>query len=235
MIEHRGRRVELAWTLPAPGEKVWAAWTDPRHLAGWFCDRAEGVMEPGMTFTWHWDAMATSAPCTVLEVDPGKRFALEAGPMLLEVKLVGGAGPRTGLKLINSGLPDAEEEVQGTRSGWLMAVALLKKYLTDYWDLPKKQVFVWREAGFEYSHVIDLYRLPRREEWLGGAPPVLEDTGSEVALDWVERKGVLELKAFPRLGKRHVGMRATSWDGASMDVWPEAIEEALDRLQPLLS
>jgi uncharacterized protein YndB with AHSA1/START domain len=234
MIEHRGRRVELAWTLGEPGEKVWAAWTDPRHVAGWFADRAEGQMTPGGVFTWHWDAMGLSAANQVAEAEPGKRLVLGCGERLLEVRFIGG-GSRTGIKLVNSGLPEDEDEVLSVRSGWLLSVALLRKYLALYWGREKRQVLGKRELNFDFARVIECYRLPKREEWLGGTPPVLEDSGREVALDWVERQGVLELKAWALNGRRWLGMRANSWDGAPMEEWPQAVEDALDRLQPLLS
>jgi hypothetical protein len=184
---------------------------------------------------WYWDSMGVKIPFSVRAVEQGKSFDLVCGPASLQVRLVGGVGARTGLRLVNTGLPEDDDGFQSTRSGWLLAGALLRKYLTEYWDRPKQTVFVHREAQVDFARLIDLYRLPRREEWLGGAPPVLEDSGTEVALDWAERQGVLELKAFAAEGKKFVGMRATSWDGGSMDMWPGAINEALDRLLPLIS
>jgi hypothetical protein len=225
------RLLNLAWTTSAPLERVWASWTENRHLANWFCDRAEGSITPGGTLTEHWDWFGISSARPVLEVEPMSRLVM--GDLTLEFRA---ASTRRAIKLTDAGCPEDDAGFQSMRSGWLNALALLKEYVERHWDQRKQTLTEFREVELDFTRAIELYRSPLRAQWLPLGDGVLQDTGTEVVLDWPEIEGVLELKAFPwGKGKKLLGMRAVSWSPRDLENRKSELSEAVDRLQRLLS
>jgi uncharacterized protein YndB with AHSA1/START domain len=223
--------IDLALTSAAPLDRIWAAWTDPRHLVNWYCDRAEGLVEPGGALVEHWDWFHLSFSRPVTAVDPMRRLVL--GTVTLDFRA---ASTRRAVRLTDTGCPQDPVGFQAVRSGWLNALALLKEYTERHWDRPKQAFTDLREAEFDFSRVITLFRAPYREQWLPFAAAVLQDTGSEVVLDWPEIEGALELKAFPWTeGKRMLGLRAVSWSERDLANRTAELRAAVDRLLGLLS
>src|SRR5688500_14128080 len=91
--EHQGRSIEASIDVNAAPERVWAAWSDPRHPAGWFADRAEGTATPGETVRWIFESFGAAMEYRVMTADPNERLVL-AGPFgnLLEILIEGKAG-----------------------------------------------------------------------------------------------------------------------------------------------
>jgi hypothetical protein len=183
---------------------------------------------------------------------------MEAGPFRQEVTITRSGGV-TVLVLVHSGFgpvdPDSEI-VQGIDSGWTMALTLLKLYVERWYGREKRSLTVFRPAGFEYGSLLrDRYQAADGlGSWLtDGAAPVepgrqvslrlrsghrltgrvLVRTRHEIALEWDELEGALELKAFGAgPGARMLGVRAISWsaDPAVLDAVRLELDEAVARL-----
>ena len=237
---HAGRTVRAEIRTRATPMQVWQAWADPVRLSQWFTDRARGEAKPGQRMTWIFDKLGFELPHDVLEAVPGERLVFrgtppERPPYLLEI-LIAREGPETVVRLIHSGLVDGDdqdEEYDGVRSGWEMAMSILRHYLEHYYGEAKRTVLVMRPARFSYDAVLPYYKEePLLATWLTssgaiGWPDerftltlrdgerlsgqVLAVTSHEVAVSWEEEHAVLELKAFSAGPSRMLCMRIIGW------------------------
>jgi uncharacterized protein YndB with AHSA1/START domain len=256
------RSIEAGFRTTAPPERVWEAWADPARIAEWFTDGADGRAEVGSTFTWIFDRFGYRIPYTVLASSPGERWSLRwegpgRPPGIIDVGIARQGG-ETVVRLVNSGFlvgAEWDEEYEGMRSGWRLAMALLKEYVERYWQRPKRAALVMRPAEFTYEELRPFYgEPPLLRRWLtrsgsvgkegadchlvlrDGASVtgrVIASTGTEAAVTWGEVDGVLELKTFA-MGpeKRAICLRAISWSRppewvADTERW---MTDALDRL-----
>lgn len=166
-------------------------------------------------------------------------------------------GGETLLELVHSGFgeplsenqADWDDETKGIDSGWQLALAILRHYLEDYFGRPKTSLFLARPANFDWRRLEPLFRSGRGlNQWLveegaigkvGSATrlrlrdagrltgKVLADSGREIALEWSEIEGVLELKAFGGgPWPTTLALRASSW--------AEDRDERLEQLEPAL-
>jgi uncharacterized protein YndB with AHSA1/START domain len=254
---HEGTRVERDITIAASLGKVWRAWVEPEHLAGWFVDEAGGEIEAGGTYVWVWSDFGLEVPHDILVMEPRRRLVLSALPpggerTLVEIRLTR-RRRGTGVRVIQSSLPQEGEEQGDVESGWEMALALLKTYVEDHFGQPRAGRFLAQPAGYEPG---ELRRFFREGESLGrwltregeigpvgstirlelhdGTPltgQVLADTGQELAISWREISGALELKAFS-VGpeQRVVGMRLHRWDRGPTEALESTLSRSLDRL-----
>lgn len=241
-IEHAGRIVRAEIRTTAPVDQAWEAWAEPQRLSQWFTDRAKGRARRGGTITWIFDRFGSSFPYEVLDSEPPSRLVLKGSPpgrppYLLEIQIEPD-GDGCIVRVVNSGFsvgPETEEEYEGVRSGWQMALAILKQYLEHHFGRPKRLFFAMQPAPFDYEQILSYFlEEPRLARWLtvsgavghpdsryslilrDGSPMtgrVLTVTSREVALSWDEIDGVIELKAF-RLGPRMraVCVRGFGWD-----------------------
>lgn len=233
-----GRRVDVSIRVAATPERLWRAFTDPDDLSRWFTDRARGEVVEGGTITWIFDAMEMEIPYPVAVAEPNRRMVLageapDRGPFALEVVLEAEGGD-TVVRLVNSGFLDSAEwddEYRGIDSGWRLALALLKHYVEQHGDRPKRTLQHFRPGDFDWDALP--YRSPEElSGWLtragavgeageevdlvlrDGTPltgRVLARTETEVAISWSEEDAVLELKAFAAGPQRMRGVRLTAW------------------------
>jgi uncharacterized protein YndB with AHSA1/START domain len=254
---HHEPRVERDITIAAPLGKVWRAWIEPEHLAGWFVDEAEGEMEVGGTYRWTWQDFGLEVPHDILALEPRRRLVLSAQPpdgprSLLEIRLTR-RRKGTGVRVIQSALPDDGDGPGDVESGWEMALALLKTYVEEHFGRCRRGRFLAQPAGYEPRELAPFFREGSAlSRWLtrgghvgpvgslvelelqDGTPltgRVLVDTGQEVALSWREIEGALELKAFSAgPEQRVVGMRLHRWDGGPTEQLESTLSRSLDRL-----
>jgi uncharacterized protein YndB with AHSA1/START domain len=257
-----GHSVEAERAISAPPERIWQALADPERLAGWFVD---GARREGDRYFWRWEDFG-QFDVRVLEEEPGERLVMEGPgmhgtPHRTEVRIRREGGD-TVVHIVESGFfghAEEDDEARGVRSGWMMALALLDLYVTEYWDERRHAFFTLRPAAVEWAGMLAWFTEPHLlEQWLGkaqaplrvggpvdigvrGGPPVsgrvLAVTDTEVSLAWAEGHGALELKAFagPE-AQRFVALRGTHW-GQARDFrgLEDAAEAALDRLVGLLA
>lgn len=266
-VEHEGRTIEKEVRVDADPGRVWSAWTDPERIAGWFVERAVGRAEEGARVTWAWDRFGVELEQEVVVADEPRRLVLRARgrsgvPQIQEITLERD-GVETVVRVVQSGFgegPEADDAFEGTDSGWVIALGLLKHYVEKWFGRSKSELMVLRPAPGACGPVGRYYREPKRlADWLGSEPaaagsdgdssgpstrlalgdgrtitgPVLAEAGSELLRAWNEVGGTLELKAFPAPGGQcMVGVRAVSWklSQEELDDFESYLADAVDRL-----
>lgn len=252
----------------AAPEQVYRAWADPEIIAGWFADRAWGKAEPGGELVHYFEAFGMEMKHRVLEAEPPHRLLLEgkspAGEPFRQEIRIRHEGGETVLQLVHSGFSgdaDWDEEYEGVDSGWKLALAVLRHYLENHFERPKSTLFLGRRADFSWDRLKDLFRSEEGlGKWLttGGSlgetgteakldlqdagslsGEVLADSGREIALEWQEIDGVLELKAFGGgPWPKTLALRASSWADDREERLRRAkpaLQAALDRLAARLA
>lgn len=249
-------------TTTATADQVYAAWADPMHIAAWFADRATGTAEAGGTITHFFDDFGMELPLQVIEAIPGARIVFEGvGPggvpfrQEIHIRTEGG---ETTMELVHYGFDegaDFGDEFEGMDSGWKMALAILRRYLENYFGRSRTVKMVMQPAPVDKAKIDALYRSEAGlARWLttsghlgdvgdpvalslrGGATvtgKVLAWTGTEVAFSVDEIDGVVELKSFPMGPAGHaIAVRACSWAQTSpdWDAWTSTFRESLHRL-----
>lgn len=238
------RRVEAELRTSASPDAVWSAWAEPERTAQWFVDRAAGSAQPGDTLVWLWESFG-EVRYRVEAAEAPRRLVLASAqpPEVLEVT-IRREGGQTVLRVVNSGFLDAPEYddvVAGVRSGWTLALAVLREYLERAFGRPKRTFLHERSARFEYGDMMrrfetvvagDVLTLP------GLAPQRVRRiarTDSELSVAFDAHRTVFELKAYviaPGVGdQRTVAVRGTTWDDdASFGALEAAAVHLLDDL-----
>ena len=250
------RAVEAEITVNADAHACYEAWADPRGIARWFVDRAEGRAEAGASVTWFWDAFGYAVPYQIHEAVPDERlvYGFEAPgrpPGRIEIDLHAEGGGVTRVTLVNHGFRDGaqwDEEYQGVVSGWQMALATMKRSLEGFAGQARLDLLITHPATIDFARTVTFQRTGTGlASWLGesadlspvGAPvkiestdlgtltgEVLATTDIETLISWEEESGTLGLKTF-RMGP--MGMVVALH--ASSWAWSEADQE---RVRPLL-
>ncbi len=226
MTTHYGRSTSETIRTSAPAERLWQAFADPAKIAGWFVDDVQGTIAEGDLWTWVWKKYAIRAPYRILEASAPDHLVAEfegkrgGPPGLIEIT-IRREGGETVLELVNSGFgsgPEWDDEFEGVRSGWHIALAILKFYLQRHWGEPRSDLLVQHNAEFDRAMILPYQRSEKGlARWLtrsGSIPPVgqhahltlwngqplngevLALSDFETAVAWDEMNGVLELKGF---------------------------------------
>ncbi len=241
MTETRTIAVTEERTFDSSPEEIWNAWTTGEGICGWFLDELRGKVAAGERIDWVWTEFCAVQALRVEEAMPHRRLVLrpveEGWPDgLIEITIEPAAGGASTLRLVQSGFrADAEwdEEYEGVRSGWHMALALLGEYLAGRFGKTRSAALAGRKLAYEYDALAPFYRdeasLARwltRSGQIGdegdnvalvlhdGSPltgRVIARTGAEVALSWNEIDGAIELKAYGLPDSRAVAILASSW------------------------
>jgi uncharacterized protein YndB with AHSA1/START domain len=249
----KGRRIGRSLKLQAPPARVWAAWTDPERIAGWFVERAEGEARAGGTVRWIWEKFGCAQTVRVLEALPGERLVLadERGHVQ-EITLMRSHGA-TVLRLVHSGFgEDAGEEYEGIESGWTVALQWLQQYVERHFGEPRRLFLALRPVTHDPAAARALFREEGLRRWLttsgrlgdglaalrlqeGGTltGSVLASTPFDVSVTWEEVNGVVAFKTFPTgPGRRAVAIDGCGW-GLSADraaALEQSLGRAVDRL-----
>ena len=242
------QRIEAEIMIEAPAEAVWEAWADPERIASWYVDQAEGRIGRDRQVTWIWGQMGISIEYDVVEVEPDHRFVLRAetpdGERGTEVRLERENG-RTRVQVVESGFDGDPAPI---RSGWQMALGLLKVYVEVYYGRTVRSVLVMGKTEAAPEEVVALQRTEAGlGRWLESATAVpaegeavhfelesgvtlngqvVRRTATETSLTWPEIEGVLELKQFPVGDDYAAAFRAFTW-GDEREVDLEELQEVL--------
>ena len=233
--------------------KAWEAWADPQQIANWFVDRASGEAKVGSTMKWFFDTFGYAMDVPILEAEPGRTFVSGSGehpgpdgvPYLLEITIERD-GHETVMNLVNSGFseaPEKDDTFRGVESGWLMALATMKRWLERYPLLTRTHELIVRPAAYDWQALRPLFATTDgRAGWLEPEIPssgeALCDTGREVLIPWDAANGVVGLKAFSMGPQQMLALDASFWpaDGdAALHDAKARMTRALDRLNVLLT
>jgi uncharacterized protein YndB with AHSA1/START domain len=141
-------RIEREVVVQASVARVWAALTEPAHLAEWFGDAGAELEElrPGGRITFRWREHGT-ARAVIEEVDPPRRFAYRWGlrpdvdprpgnSTLVEFTLWAEGDGVTRLRVVESGFAALEwseaeraRDVELNLSGWAAELGELAEYV----------------------------------------------------------------------------------------------------------
>ena len=265
-VQHFGRRMEVDIRVDAPALQAWQAWADPARVSQWFTDRARGKPEAGETLTWIFDTFGYEVPYPVVRAQPGELLVLggeypPGNPFALEIRIERD-DDATIIRVVNSGFmegPAGDAQFADVRSGWQLALGILREYLEKHFGEPKHSRFVMRPVPLGSSLQNLFHNEAGLASWLttsgeiadrAGAPVLLRLQGGgtvtgevlavsdgEVALSWQEVGGTLELKQFSAApGERMIGLRVFSWrDDAALAAVEPVLTAALHRLADQLT
>lgn len=253
------QRIEADIRVAAPVEAVWEAWADPERLASWYVDRAEGRIGQDDRVTWVWGQMGMNVEYEVVEHEPERRFVLRTetpeGRRGTEVELTPDGG-FTHVHVVERGF---DTDPSAVRSGWQMALGLLKVYLEVYYGREVRSVLVMAKTEATPEELVAAQRTAEGlSRWVASASPssmpgqgesmhleledgvevdgqVVQLTETETSLTWPAITGVLELKQFPVGEDRAAAMRAFTW-APEQEVELEEVQELLtDTLERFMS
>ena len=214
------RRNIIVETTP---ERAFEAWTEPEHLARWFCDKVTGWPGQGGTLTMRWEKFGFSMDYTLKDIEPPRRIVLKSlipgmGTQTLTISIRPyGNGCR--VEIVETG-PGAEgqEGAGDAKSGWEMSLALLKTYLENFWGKNRRGFFTIITAPYNNAQLMHYYTsADGLSKWFtqSGAigevgstvrlkfknnmvltGKVMAITNHELLVTWKEINGFLELKSF---------------------------------------
>jgi uncharacterized protein YndB with AHSA1/START domain len=146
------REVHITRIVPAPRDRVWAAWTESEQLARWFMPHGFTVpsceVDPRVGGAFHMTVRGPDGSESVnsgefLEVDPPRRFVLTTsafedpeGVPMLEVRntvMFTDLGDKTELSLhavVTKAPPELTAPLAGMEEGWLQSLEKLDAALT---------------------------------------------------------------------------------------------------------
>lgn len=248
--KHHGRIIETSIQIKATPQQAWSAWADPRQIANWFVDRAEGEAKAGGTMKWFFDAFNYQLEIPIVEAEPGRTFVTGGGPQpgpdglpyLMEITIEKN-GDATVVNLVNSGFsekPEKDGNFRDTESGWKCALATMKVWLEQYPALTRRREIVMRPKAHAPARLQSLYSTTDgRRQWLAPDLPVdgeILNTGTEVLLAWPPERALLGLKSFEMGPQQVVALDLSHWSetGIMSDATRARLDRALDRLVNLL-
>lgn len=237
-MHHLGHSVDASIEVAASASKLWDCWTQPDLLNSWYTVRSAGTPEHGAIYTWGFDPFfGPDQVLRVQELTDQKAILFSLGSMLLAIRFVQ-LKARARCDLIHAGFPDAPEMIAGCRSGWCMALGLLKFSVETYPDLSRQELLVLRKLPDAAPGVYEAMADPRqRRSWLAlNDPPreVLVDTGRELLIRWDAIGGALELKQFEWGGAYYLCLKASSWSREyDLQTQRQPMGESLERLSHL--
>jgi uncharacterized protein YndB with AHSA1/START domain len=196
--------IKIVRKFAVPPEQLWHALTEAHHLAAWHSDEASGSLDAG-SFVLGWPSLGAQRELFVREVREQKRLVLESGPATVTFELSEGE-----IHLHHQGL-NSKEEVEGTRSSWQVALAVLEHYLKYHFGKSRMVHWAAAPACFTaeqtyafFSHGVAL------GAWLGQCSSSLETVGQPLELQLAgERLALRVLASNPgrdvALGGMHKG------------------------------
>jgi uncharacterized protein YndB with AHSA1/START domain len=127
-VEHDGRpAVRFARTYPHPAATVWAAVSDPEHLAHWFPSAMTIEPSVGGTVTFGGDPNMADSTGTVLAWDPPHRVAFTWGGDEVHLSVEPVSASQATLVLVN--VLEADDTAARNAAGWTVCMAELDKHL----------------------------------------------------------------------------------------------------------
>ena len=174
-------RITIEQATRAPLETVWSACSELQGLRSWQADEVAGAVAPGALLELGWPALGVGIELRVELVEPGRRLVFQSDDSRLELELSPGR-----VQLSHEAAFDDEDEREGTRSSWKMALATLAHFVEEHaghtrevhWSIERAPVSVETAHTFFTGAAAQTAWLTRTGRGTGVGEP-----GSEVALD----------------------------------------------------
>lgn len=230
--------IEVVQAIQASRKQLWAALTEPAHLAGWQADNAAGSLRT-QSLRLGWPTLGVETELRVVEVENEARLVLSSGRSVVAFTL-----ESERLRLTHDGL-QGRDEVEGVRSSWQVALSLLDHYLKHHFA--ESRTVHWAitpaEVSAEAAHVF--FTDPQAlNAWLTQATQGIGAAGSEcsmrlksgdqlhgmvlantanrdVAITWREREdSVLVFRTLPSpfvAGERILALSWSHWNCSGDD------------------
>lgn len=226
---HEHNIITKSTSIEATPSRVFAAWTEPDHIARWFTDAVSGWPGVGSTLSFTWKNFGFSVDYKLAEMRPDTKLVYKTrlpgvGTQVLTVNLARRA-PLTIVSVSESGPENHKSDPleSGVDSGWSMSLSILKYYIEKQFGRNRECFFGMLPAQFEFPTIRALFSTKEGlEKWLTleSPPPqkagdnyrfrldsgrimsgeVLAITHHELSLSWDEVDGYIELKSFPTGG-----------------------------------
>jgi len=228
-------RIEVVEPIRAPRERLWAALTEPLHLANWQADVARSLEHDG-TLQLGWPALGVETELCVVEQRARERLVLSSGRSRVTFEI-----HEETLRLTHDGLV-GQDEIDGVRSSWHVALKVLDHYLCHHYKHPRRVHWsvatVATSAATAHVFFTDATAL---DAWLTLGTSGLGEIGSpchlsfawgetlsgtvlaraperDVAITWRERQNsVLIFRTLPSPSAPGERMLAVSWSHWNCD------------------
>lgn len=240
--------VNLVCSLRASREELWDACSTRAGLEGWYADRVTGTVTTGANVRLEWPELGAAVELRVEELRHNQRVVLVNGKS--RVMLAIGDGT---IELTHTGLED-EDDVDGFRSSWRVALAILRQALEEHPGAPRRVRWAARpvQTSAELAHLCftapqaldrwlghgavmggegETYRLTLASGELMSGTVLCRAPGRDVALSWSEQNdSVLVLRTLPSPRTAHERVIAVCWSKwGAMEAGEHAIESELRR------
>jgi uncharacterized protein YndB with AHSA1/START domain len=221
--------VNLKGSIRASREELWEACSTRSGLEGWYADRVTGTLATGAKLRLEWPELGASVDLHVEELRHNDQVVLVNGKSRVRLSVADGV-----VDLTHTGL-DEDDDVEGFRSSWRVALAILRQSLEEHPRAPRRVHWAARPArtSAETAHLC--FTAPAAlDRWLGrgsvmgaegeayrltlpsGAPmsgTVLSRTaGRDVALSWSEQNdSVIVFRTLPSPRASQERVLAVCW------------------------
>jgi len=250
--------VNLICSIHASREELWEACSTRSGLEGWYADRVTGTIANGARMRLEWPELGASVELNVEDLRHNERLVLANGKSRVELSVGDGI-----VRLSHTGLAE-DDDVEGFRSSWRVALALLRHSVEEHPRAPRRVRWAARpaRASAELAHLC--FTAPAAlDRWLGrgsvlgaegeayritllsgdamSGKVLCRTPGRDLALSWSEQnESVLVLRTLPSPRASQERVLAICWSkwGAT-EPGEHALENelrrSLERLGALLA
>jgi uncharacterized protein YndB with AHSA1/START domain len=207
--------IQVVQPIAASRDRLWAALTEPAHLANWQADSADGSLAR-RSLVLGWPALGVHMHLRVLEAEDKRNLTLKSGRSTVRFQIHDSA-----LTLTHGGLDDVDE-AEGVRASWQVSLGLLNHYVKTHFGVPRvthwaletaattaqeAQVFFSDQAalnswltsdGTGIGKVRGDYRLTLRWNETASGKVLVKTEGRDLAVTWAEQDdSVLVFRTLP--------------------------------------
>ncbi len=175
------KSIDLFRPCGAPPEVLYRFLSTARGLSAWHADEVYGDLET-REFRLRWPSLSAELRLEVLRTTPGRLVALRAGDSIVSLSV-----ERGGVRLVHDGLA-ATDDLEGLRSSWSLALALLDHAATHH-EQGSRRVH-WAFETLSLSPELAHYYFATKVglgQWLGRVAADLGGVGERVELELDDR------------------------------------------------
>jgi uncharacterized protein YndB with AHSA1/START domain len=247
------RSLRVTRLVQASCPELWEACATPEGLQGWQADVVQGIVQPGGRLLLSWPRLGIALQLSVAEVVLHKRIVFQSAMWQTTLEVNDGR-----VTLTQSGSM-TQDELEGTESGWRVALGTLEHQLKHHRGRPRHVQWAVASArwGAEQAHLFFSNEAALRA-WLTaegevgteGSPcrmtmrwgesltgSVLAHTpGRDLALSWEEtEQSVLVMRTLPHgASRRLLALQWSTWRSvAHRAATARSLTDSLERLARL--